>query len=61
MKIIHNIEDGSLKLKFSFKEILVMIFKNGLFLNKTDLRNFHGYTAHAVLKNIENKQYDDKK
>lgn len=61
MKIIHNIEDGSLKLKFSFKEILVMIFKNGLFLNKTDLRIFHSYTAHAILKNIETEKYVDKK
>jgi ribosomal protein L25 (general stress protein Ctc) len=59
MKIIYNKKDGSINLKFSLREIMRMVFKGGLFLNKYDLRSFHGYTAEAVIKNIQNNQYND--
>lgn len=61
MEIKHNEKTGDVKFKFSWKEIFILIIKREIHYNKDMYRLVFNYFATPIIKNLENKLYDDKK
>lgn len=61
MVIIHNEKDGSVELKFSFKEICILFFKKKLIMHAEGLKDFSTIIFTALLKNIKAKKYEKDK